>query len=159
MKNCEITNIYTSLSWANNIFSESYGRKKVEIVGERGEMKDWASGHFSLFSLRGGKCGGEGHWETKHTAHKQHSWRNHWNIALCFLWAVIGPGAFFPLPLSMFLSVSLSLSLSVYLFLCTCFGPAWCSLETQTAKANDFGVKGHLCGHRNDTQYNKYRKT
>ncbi|CAG13548.1 unnamed protein product, partial [Tetraodon nigroviridis] len=24
-----------------------------------------------------GKCGGEGHIETKHTAHKQHSWRNH----------------------------------------------------------------------------------
>lgn len=117
---------------------------------EQGEMKDWASGHFNLFSFREGKCGGEGHRETKHTAHKQHSWRNHWNIALCFLWAIIGPGAFFPFPLS--------LSFSVLLFLCTCFAPAWCSLETQTAKANDFEVKGHTCGQKNNAQCNKYRK-
>lgn len=76
-------------------------------------VRDWASGHFSLFSLSEGKCGGEGHQETKHTAHKQHSWRNHWNIALCFLWAVIGPGAFFPFPLSLPLPPSYSFSARV----------------------------------------------
>lgn len=68
-------------------------------------------------------------------------------MALCFLWVVIGPGAFFPFPLSV-----------VFLFFCTCFAPACRSLETPAAKANDSGVKGHTRGQKNNAQCNKYRK-
>lgn len=107
-KTVKITNINTTV----NQICALCNLLKEKKVKEQGEMRDWASGHFSLFSLSEGKCGGEGHRETKHTAHKQHSWRNHWNIALCFLWTVIGPGAFFPFPLSLFLRVSLSSSCS-----------------------------------------------
>lgn len=63
-------------------------------------------------------------------------------MALCFLWVVIGPRAFFPFPLSV--------SLCLTVFFCTCFARAWCSLETQAAKANDFRVKGHTCGQKNN---------
>lgn len=43
------------------MFLAMYWRKNVEIQEKQGEMKDWASGNSSLFFLREGKCGGEGH--------------------------------------------------------------------------------------------------
>ena len=113
-ENCQTIYINRYLNEINNMFSATHWRNKVEIVEKQEEMRDWASGYFNLFSLREAKCGGEGHRETKHTAHKQHSWRNHWNIALCFLGAIIGPGAFFPFPLSLFLSLALSFSAHVF---------------------------------------------
>lgn len=59
------------------------------------------------------------------------------------------PRSLLPLP-------ALALSPSALLFLCTCCAAAWCILETQTARANDFGVKGHTCGQKNNAQRNKY---